>query len=56
MKKLILAALAALSVGTAVAPAHADWVNGYWKGNGTYVGPYYRTHADGWCGNNLSGC
>ena len=32
----------------------ADWVRGYSRSNGTYVQPYYRSHADGNFWNNWS--
>ena len=32
----------------------ADWVRGYSRSNGTYVQPYYRSHADGNFSNNWS--
>ncbi len=34
--------------------AQADWVNGYFRSNGTYVMPYYRTPANGIPYDNLS--
>ena len=54
MKKTILA-VAVLAVVFGGSVARADWVNGYNRGNGTYVQPYYRTHPDGNPYNNLRG-
>ena len=31
-------------------------VDGYFKSNGTYVEPHFRTSPDGVCWNNFSGC
>lgn len=48
-KLTILAALF-----TTALTARADWVRGYVRSNGTYVAPYYRTHANGTPYDNLS--
>jgi len=53
MKTLTKLALAAVILTTAVA-AHAEWVNGYSRNNGTYVNSYYRTPANGTPYDNLS--
>jgi hypothetical protein len=52
MKTLIqiLAGLSLLS--SAIAPASAGTVSGYYRSNGTYVAPYYRSPADGNPNNN----
>jgi hypothetical protein len=50
MKRLTIAVLAALIAGS----AQAEWVNGYTKRDGTYVGGYYRTERDGNPYNNLT--
>lgn len=52
MKKTILGiiAIAMLSI-----TAQADvYVNGYYKDNGTYVKPHYRSNPDGYKYNNYS--
>lgn len=56
MKRLILAAVAAMSLFTATDNLDAQdvWVNGYMRSNGTYVTPHYRTRADGNFWNNYS--
>lgn len=53
MKTLTQLALAAVIL-TAAVSAKADWVSGYFRGNGTYVMPYYRTPANGIPYDNLS--
>ena len=53
MKTLTKLALAAVMLTTAFA-AQADWVSGYFRRNGTYVMPYYRTPANGIPYDNLS--
>ena len=53
MKTQTKLALAAILLTTTVA-AHADWVNGYYRGSGTYVAPHYRTSANGSVYDNLS--
>lgn len=47
MKKLI-ALLALFSAFSAI----ADTVNGYYRSNGTYVAPHYRSAPDGYTFNN----
>ncbi len=64
MKKLILlpalAVFAAVSVTSAQAGGrgggyHAtSHVKGYYRGNGTYVAPHYRSGRDGYHNNNWS--
>ena len=53
MKTLTKLALAAVMLTSAFA-AQADWVSGHFRGNGTYVMPYYRTSANGIPYDNLS--
>ena len=53
MKALTKLVLAAVLLTTTVA-ARADWVSGHYRSNGTYVMPYYRTHANGIVYDNLS--
>lgn len=60
MIKILAATWAMLVIGLTAAsaihtPAKADWVRGHYRGNGTYVAPYYRTPADGNPYNNLRG-
>ena len=51
MKKIILA-LATLVALTA--SAHAGYVNGYYKSNGTYVNGYHRSDANNTVEDNYS--
>ena len=44
----------AVSILTAAGSAHAEWVSGYTRSNGTYVNGYYRTPANGTPYDNLS--
>ncbi len=53
MKTLTKLALAALLLTSTVA-AQADWVQGYFRANGTYVTPHHRTTANGNPYDNLS--
>jgi hypothetical protein len=53
MKTLTKLALAAAML-TAAVSAQAQWVNGHFRSNGTYVMPYYRTPANGIAYDNLS--
>ncbi len=53
MKTLIKIALALTILATAFT-AQAEWVSGYFRSNGTYVAPYYRTPANGTPYDNLS--
>ncbi len=46
-------ALAAVMLTAAVA-AQAEWVNGHFRSNGTYVNSYYRTPANGTSYDNFS--
>jgi hypothetical protein len=50
MRKLIVAAVAIATIS----PAFAGHVNGYYRGNGTYVAPYERSAPDGTVTNNWS--
>lgn len=34
----------------------ADFVNGHFRNDGTYISPYYRGPSDGLCYNNKRGC
>ncbi len=53
MKTLTKITLALTLLATA-ASARADWVNGYTRANGTYVGGYSRTPANGTPYDNYS--
>ena len=53
MKNLTKLALAAVILTTAVS-AQAETVRGYFRNNGTYVAPHYRTPANGTPYDNLS--
>lgn len=53
MKNLIKLTLAIGFLTTTLA-AQAQTVNGYFRNNGTYVAPYYRTPANGIVYDNLS--
>ena len=50
LKKLVIATV----ILTTALAAQADWVRGYYRSNGTYVAPYYRTPANGTPYDNLS--
>lgn len=50
MKKMLITALAAVSLG-AIAQTHVD---GYYRSNGTYVQPHYRSTPDSTPLNNYS--
>lgn len=55
MKRMIILALAVLSIVAFLATAYADVrVRGYYRSNGTYVAPHYRSDPDGSCWNNWS--
>jgi len=56
MKKIIAMLVAAtVSAGVMTSTASADvFVNGYLKGNGTWVQPHFRTNPDGYLFNNYS--
>lgn len=49
--KTILASLAFALCATA---AHADYVNGYIRKDGTYVQGHQRSNSNGWAGDNYS--
>lgn len=51
MKKLILIGLTILFAQSAIADTH---VNGYYRSNGTYVQPHYRSDANGTARDNYS--
>lgn len=52
MKSLILAALTSITISSS---AYSDtYVNGYYKSNGTYVAPHYRSSPDSTINNNWS--
>ena len=56
LKKLIIAGLTVITIGAATSSAFARCcvsVDGYLKGNGTYVAPHIRTYPDGNLYNNL---
>ena len=53
MKSLIKLTLAAVMFAATLA-AQAGTVNGYFRSNGTYVAPHYRTPANGTPYDNLS--
>lgn len=55
MKTAFVAALIAAASAFTFAPANADtFVNGYYRSNGTYVAPHYRSDPDGIYNNNWS--
>ena len=56
MKKIAAIVLATVvTMGSLSTTASADvFVNGYFKGNGTYVAPYFRSSPDGFTFNNYS--
>lgn len=56
MKSILSAIFAVALSGLGVTTAVADdvYVNGYYKSNGTYVQPYYRTSPDDSLLNNYS--
>jgi hypothetical protein len=54
-KSIILAGLLMILISfLAVSLAQAGWVRGYYRSDGTYVRPYYRTNPDGNPYNNYS--
>ncbi len=53
MKRLLIAALVALGIAGS-AYAGDTWVNGYYRGDGTYVQGHYRSAPDGNPYNNYS--
>lgn len=55
MKKMFTLILGVLMLVGFLGTAMADvYVNGYYRSNGTYVAPYYRSDPDGNVGNNWS--
>ena len=56
MKKIAAIVLAtAVTFGSLASTASAGvFVNGYFKGNGTYVAPHYRSSPDSFTFNNYS--
>jgi len=61
MKKMLkVVALLSVMVGNfAIFQSNANAlvsVDGYFRSNGTYVAPHFRTSPDGLCFNNFSGC
>jgi hypothetical protein len=55
LKRAFLMLVAAIGVFTAVQTASADvYVHGYYRSNGTYVQPHYRSDPDGNFWNNWS--
>lgn len=55
MKKLIGILLAVAIMTSAVSHAYAlVGVRGYYRSNGTYVAPHFRTNPDGYEFNNFS--
>ena len=56
MKKIVAMLVAAtVSAGVMASTASADvFVNGYLKGNGTYVQPHFRSSPDAYLYNNYS--
>ena len=58
MKKLLIKISSVLVVTSSILAmintAHAVSVNGYWKSNGTYVMPHFRTAPDNSLFNNYS--
>ena len=55
MKKLIAVAVLVVAMVSIVSNAYAlVRVRGYYRSNGTYVAPHYRTNPDGYEFNNFS--
>ena len=55
MKNVFVTAMIAAASAFTFAPAHADtYVNGYYRNNGTYVAPHYRSSPDSSFNNNWS--
>ena len=55
MKKLIMVLVVLIVVCAATVTAYADvYVHGYYRSNGTYVQPHYRSNPDGNFYNNWS--
>jgi len=53
-KQILLAVVCACAVFGGQQVRGDDYVRGYIRSNGTYVAPYYRTHADNNFYNNWS--
>ena len=61
MKKMLkIVALLSVMIGNfAIFQSNANAlvsVDGYFRSNGTYVAPHFRTSPDGLCFNNFNGC
>ncbi|MFH1655777.1 MAG: hypothetical protein ABH954_04115 [Candidatus Omnitrophota bacterium] len=57
MKKILTLVLAIAMLVSLVSIAKADvYVRGYYRSNGTYVAPHYRSNPDGIGSNNWSCC
>lgn len=55
MKKLLVVAIAAICLLVSLGITYADvYVRGYYRSNGTYVAPHYRSDPDGYRLNNWS--
>jgi hypothetical protein len=54
MLKILNALILMLAVSTVSSPAQDDFVNGYTRGDGTYVGGYWRSQRDSTVNNNFS--
>lgn len=54
MKMIIVGLIAATLVSAPTAAQVA--VQGYYRKDGTYVSPHVRTHPNGICTDNYSGC
>ena len=56
MKKILAITLATIITATALTQnaSAGQFVSGYFKGNGTYVMPYFRSSPDGYTWNNYS--
>lgn len=52
MKKAVAVILAGMLVVSLAGSAFAGRVNGYYRSNGTYVQPHYRSNPDGYKWNN----
>lgn len=52
----IAALVAMTAVPAIVNSAKADYINGYYRSNGSYTQGHYRGQADGQCWNNKRGC
>lgn len=55
LKRVFLIAVIAATALFAAQQASADtWVRGYFRSNGTYVAPHFRSSPDGYFYNNWS--